>query len=56
MNVVKPLITSYFKPLLLFPNELNVSCMYELLLRNVSKQVVFENPLNLPVKFQPRKA
>ena len=55
-NFVKPSIIYFFKPSSLFPNEANPLCTIELLLRDVSKQVVFENSLNLPIKSQPEKA
>ena len=56
MNCVKPSVISSFKPLSLFPNEANPLYTNDSLLRNVSKQVVFQNPLNLPVKSQWGKA
>ena len=49
MNDVKPSIISSFKQMSLFPNVANALCTHKLPLRNASKQVVFENPLNLPV-------
>ena len=55
-NFVKPSIISSFKPSSLFPNEANPLCTIELLSRDVSKQVVFENSLDLPVTSQPEKS